>query len=51
MERICDVVLSGKSNEPWDKVFKKRIIDENNIKFNENVGLGEDIIFTLDYLK
>ena len=38
IERIYDVVLSGKSNEPWDKVFK-------------NVGLGEDIIFTLDYLK
>ncbi|MBD9201992.1 MAG: glycosyltransferase, partial [Eubacterium ventriosum] len=51
IERIYDVVLSGKSNEPWDKVFKKRIIDENNIKFNVNVGLGEDIIFTLDYLK
>lgn len=48
---IYDIVLSGKSNEPWDKVFKKEIIDKYNIRFKENISLGEDIIFTLDYLK
>lgn len=48
---VYDIVLSGKSNEPWDKVFKKEIIVRYNIHFKENLSLGEDIIFTLDYLK
>lgn len=48
---IYDMVLSGKTNEPWDKVFKKDIITQFNIRFDERTSLGEDIIFTLEYLK
>lgn len=36
---------------PWGKFFKKDIIINNKIKFNENYKLGEDTIFVLQYLK
>lgn len=45
------LVFGCKSNEPWDKAFKLEIIKENNISFPENINLGEDLIFTLTYLK
>lgn len=45
-----DLLFCNKSNEPWDKVFKKEIIEANNLVFSEGVQLGEDIIFNLDYI-
>lgn len=35
----------------WAKLFKKSIIVENNLQFNENLNLAEDSDFTLCYLK
>ena len=34
----------------WDKLFRKSIIDSNNIRFESNVTLGEDQIFVLNYI-
>ena len=36
--------------EPVDKVFKKSIITSNQLRFPEDVSLGEDFIFNLKYL-
>ena len=36
---------------PVRKLFKKSIIDQNKIRFNTNLSLGEDTCFVLDYLK
>lgn len=33
----------------WSKVFRRDIIIDNNIRFNENLKIKEDEIFTLDY--
>lgn len=33
-----------------NKVFKKRIIDENSIKFDCSINLSEDTLFNLEYL-
>ncbi|MBQ3594893.1 MAG: glycosyltransferase [Bacteroidales bacterium] len=33
----------------WNKIFVKQIIDENNIVFPENLCIGEDHSFFLDY--
>lgn len=38
-------------NRPWGKLYKTSIIKKNNIKFDENVSLGEDLLFNLNYLK
>ncbi|MFC4687560.1 glycosyltransferase family 2 protein [Epilithonimonas pallida] len=36
-------------NTPFAKLFKKSIIDDNNIRFNINLKNGEDFIFVLQY--
>lgn len=35
----------------WNKLYKRKIIEKNLIKFREDVTLGEDFIFNLNYLK
>lgn len=36
---------------PWAKVFKRSVIVEKNIQFDESMSLGEDTLFLLNYLK
>lgn len=36
---------------PWGKIYKKSIINENNIRFIINVRLGEDTLFNVGYIK
>lgn len=36
---------------PWTKAYNRKIIVENNLRFNENISFKEDLIFFLDYLK
>ena len=35
---------------PYCKLFKKEIVDSNNLRFNEKIHWGEDRIFVFDYL-
>lgn len=35
----------------WNKIFKLSIIKENNIRFKEDISLGEDTVFDCEYLK
>lgn len=35
---------------PVNKIFKKSIIEKYNIRFNEKIHIGEDMIWILDYL-
>lgn len=44
---VRDCSLSGSS---CMHLFNKRIIDENNIKFNEQLAFSEDRLFILEYL-
>lgn len=50
LEQYQRLLFAGNSNEPWDKVFSGEIIRNKEIRFNENVDLGEDLIFTISYL-
>ena len=36
---------------PWIKLYKKSIIEENNIRFKEDINTLEDTIFVLEYLR
>ena len=38
-------------NQVWNKVYKRKIILENDIFFNANINIGEDLYFNLQYLK
>lgn len=38
------------TNVPWNKIYKRSIIIENNIRFLENIRIGgEDLIFVMEY--
>jgi glycosyltransferase involved in cell wall biosynthesis len=41
------ICISG----PCCKIFKRKIIEENNIRFCEDMTLGEDTYFNLEYLE
>lgn len=34
----------------WNKVYRRTVIKDNNIRMNEDLSLGEDLIFNFDYL-
>lgn len=36
---------------PWGKLFKLDIINNNKIRFNKDLTIGEDFIFDLEYIK
>lgn len=38
-------------NSPCNKCYSREIIINNNIRFNETVSLGEDLIFNAEYFK
>lgn len=45
------LIGSGLLNSPCSKLFRKAIIDTNHLYFEEDVQLGEDLLFNLSYLK
>jgi len=36
-------------NSTWSKIFKRDIIEKNKIRFDTNMSLGEDMVFTSQY--
>ena len=38
-------------NTPCCKLYNKKIIKDNKILFDENISIGEDLLFNLEYLK
>ena len=48
---LFDIVDKGLLQLVWNKVFKREIIEDNNIKFDETKSMGEDFQFVLDYIK
>ena len=35
----------------WNKIFKTEFIRKENIRFNKDISLGEDFVFSLEYLR
>lgn len=35
----------------WSKVFKKEFLAKNNIRFNEKISFGEDVLFIVDVFR
>ncbi|MFE4238720.1 glycosyltransferase family 2 protein [Peribacillus butanolivorans] len=38
-------------NSPWNKLYVTHIIKHFNIRFIDNLNMGEDLLFNLDYIK
>lgn len=49
MVDFSEIYSSTYLNPPWNKLYKKELL--NGLKFNENICLGEDLIFNLEYLR
>lgn len=47
---IINEVISGPGGLVWGKLFKSNIIKENNIRFNENYKMCEDLLFMAEYI-
>lgn len=37
-------------NVPWNKIFLKSVIENNSIRYDENLTNGEDLLFNITYL-
>jgi len=37
-------------NSPWNKVFKREIISQNRMHFTEELSMGEDKLFNIQYI-
>ena len=48
-EFIESMIRNKKFNPLWNKVYRSEIINKYNIKFDENIRMGEDFRFNLDY--
>ena len=47
---ISESVVSRSINSPWAKIYKRKIIDENNLRFCEELSVGEDLTFVFSFL-
>ena len=37
-------------SQPWNKIFLREIICDNNLKMDESLSIGEDMLFVFEYL-
>lgn len=49
VNRIAEDMWKKRINGPTAKVYKRKIIEENSIRFNENIEVGEDRTFNIEY--
>lgn len=46
---IKELVISNRMNSPCSKLFLNSCVNQNNIRFDENIVTGEDMNFVIDY--
>lgn len=51
MSIIGELLQDRRFNYVYGKIYSKEIIEKNNVRFEEDVSLGEDTVFVMDYLK
>ena len=47
--QFIENVVLNEDTHVWGKLFDKKTIDENHIIFQENLTIGEDLLFLLDF--
>lgn len=48
---MSDLIDSSYINYCYSKLISRKVLIENNIRFNKNISLGEDTLFVLDVIK
>jgi glycosyltransferase involved in cell wall biosynthesis len=46
---FIDMVCKGTGGVLWSKIYKKEIINKNNLKMDKNIFMSEDLVFVLQY--
>lgn len=49
-DTIYKIYSTAELNTCWGKLFKKKIIEKNGLKFYEDIKIGEDQIFVMEYI-
>lgn len=49
VKKLGEAIYKKTINSPWNKVYKKSIIDTYNIRFNPQISIGEDKAFNIWY--
>ncbi|MFJ7747158.1 glycosyltransferase family 2 protein [Peribacillus sp. NPDC097295] len=47
---LLAMICGGTGGVLWSKIFKKEIINKNDLRLNNNIYMSEDLIFTLEYV-
>ncbi len=47
---ISEGIIKRSINSPWAKLFRREIINENNLRFCEDLSIGEDLTFVFTFL-
>ncbi|MED3939487.1 glycosyltransferase family 2 protein [Priestia megaterium] len=50
-KNFLNLYLKQMLNSPCNKIFISKLVKDNNIRFDESLSLGEDLLFNLEYLK
>lgn len=50
VDEMMYALLSGTAGVPWAKLYRKAIIDNFGIRFNNQVKMSEDLVFNLEYV-
>lgn len=49
MPDLIDSICRKRINQPWAKIYKKSILDNNGIRFLEGASIAEDRVFNIKY--
>lgn len=47
---LTNLIKEELINSPCSKIYRKDIIDSNNIRFNDKYNMAEDLLFNINYL-
>lgn len=47
---MIKLIITEIVNFPWNKVYKKNIIEKYNIQFDKKIEIGEDLLFSITYI-
>ncbi|WP_240411589.1 glycosyltransferase family 2 protein [Limosilactobacillus vaginalis] len=50
IKKFSNIFNENEFNVPWNKIYKKSVIDKNNISFIIDMKSGEDAAFNCDYM-
>lgn len=46
---LCQLIYKKTINAPWCKIYRNEIIQKNNVRFREDISIGEDRLFNISY--